>query len=146
MLSEIKKAHESVLKISSNRLSVGKFYQASPLIIWDLMTDTFKWPQWGPTVKSVQCSERFIRKGSTGRVLTPFGIWLPFVITEFEQACYWSWKVASISATGHRVHASETGGCYLWFELPVIAAPYTLVCQRALGRIEKFLSVSVAKT
>jgi hypothetical protein len=72
-------------------------------------------------------------------VLTAFGIWLPFVIEEYEHARFWSWKVAYISATGHRVQASETGGCYLWFEVPALAAPYAVVCQIALGRIENLL-------
>jgi hypothetical protein len=73
-------------------------------------------------------------------VLTAFGIWLPFVITEYEHVCFWSWEVADVKATGHRIQAIETGGCYLWFEVPMIAAPYTLVCQMALGRISNLLS------
>ena len=128
-----------MIKITANRVSVGKFYRASPLLVWDLITDTTQWPRWGPTVKRVQFPERFIRKGSSGQVLTAFGIWLPFVIDEYEHASFWSWKVATIKATGHRVQASETGGCYLWFEVPMVAAPYALVCQMALGRIKSLL-------
>ena len=128
-----------MIKISATRISIGKFYSASPLLVWDLITDTAQWPRWGPTVKRVQLPERFIRKGSSGRVLTAFGIWLPFVIVEYEHACFWSWKVATIKATGHRIQAIETGGCYLWFEVPMMAAPYALVCRMALGRIENLL-------
>jgi hypothetical protein len=128
-----------MIKISANRVSVGKFYPASPLLVWDLITDTTQWPRWGPTVKRVQFPERFIRKGSSGQVITAFGIWLPFVIDEYEHACFWSWKVAAIKATGHRIQTTETGNCCLWFEVPIIAAPYTLICQMALGRIENLL-------
>jgi len=128
-----------MIKISFNRVSIGKFYPASPLLVWDLITDTTQWPRWGPTVKRVQFPERFIRKGSSGQVLTAFGIWLPFDIYEYKHASFWSWKVATIKATGHRLQAAETGGCYLWFEVPVVAAPYALVCQMALGRIENLL-------
>jgi hypothetical protein len=128
-----------VIRISANRVSVGKFYPASPLLVWNLITDTTQWPRWGPTVKRVRFPERFIRNGSSGRVLTALGIWLPFDINEYEHACFWSWKVAAIKATGHRIQAIETGGCYLWFEVPMIAAPYALVCQMALGRIENLL-------
>ena len=135
-----------MIKISATQVSVGKFYLALPLIVWDLITDTVKWPQWGPTVKRVQCPERFIRKGTQGQVLTAFGIWLPFVITEYEHASFWSWNVASVKATGHRIQAARTGGCYLWFELPIIAAPYTLVCQIALGRIKNLLCESATST
>ena len=131
-----------MIRISATHVSVGKYYPASPLSVWDLITDTVKWPQWGPTVKKVQCSERFIRKGSEGRVLTAFGIWLPFVITEYEHARFWSWAVASVKATGHRIQAAQTGGCQLWFEVPIIAAPYTMVCHMALVRIKNLLSES----
>ncbi len=131
-----------MIKISPTRISVGKSYQALPLVVWDLVTDTAKWPQWGPTVKKVHCPERFIRKGTQGRVLTALGIWLPFAITEYKHASFWSWKVASVRATGHRIQADRTGGCYLWFEVPIIAAPYTVVCHMALGRINNLLSES----
>ena len=129
-----------MIKISANRVSIGKLYQTSPLTVWDLITDTDKWPQWGPTVKGVQYPERIIREGARGMVLTALGIWLPFVITECEYGRFWRWNVASISATGHRIQATEAGGCKLWFEVPIIAAPYTLVCQMALRRIENLLS------
>lgn len=135
-----------MIKISASQVSVGKFYHSLPLIVWNLIIDTFKWPQWGPTVKSVQCPERFICKGTQGQVLTAFGIWLPFVITGYDHASFWSWNVASVKATGHRIQAVKTGGCYLWFEVPIIAAPYTLVCQMALGRIKNLLSESTELT
>ena len=98
-------------------------------------------PIWGPTVKGVQLPERFIRNGSKGRVLTVFNIWVPFVIVKFEDGCFWSWKVASISATGHRIQPSD-GGCNLWFDIPIIAAPYFIVCQVALNRIQNLISES----
>jgi hypothetical protein len=135
-----------VIKISATQVRVGKFYSALPLTVWDLITDTDKWPQWGPTVKRVQCPERFIRKGTQGQVLTAFGIWLAFVITEYEHASFWSWNVASVKATGHRLQAANTGGCYLWFEVPIIAAPYSLVCQMALDRIKDQLAKSAKST
>ncbi len=104
-----------------------------------MITDTAKWPQWGPTVKKVEFPERFIYKGASGRVLTAFYAWLPFEIVEFEPVRFWNWKVAGINATGHRILAIDEGACELWFEVPVIAAPYGLVCQLALTRIEKLL-------
>ena len=131
-----------MIKISSTRISVGKFYHAPPPVVWNLITDTTQWPRWGPTVKGIQLTERFIRNGSRGRVLTAIGVWLPFVVVEYEHACFWSWRVASIKATGHRIQATESGGCYLWFEVPIIAAPYILICQLALNRIQNLLSES----
>lgn len=128
-----------MIKLTSKRISVGKFYPVSPLIVWDLITDTSQWSRWGPTVKNVQLSERYIRIGSSGQVLTSLGVWLPFFIDEYEHASFWSWKVATVKATGHRVQASQNGGSNLWFEIPMIAAPYAVVCQMALGRIKNLL-------
>jgi hypothetical protein len=130
----------AVITFSTNRISIGKFYDASTPIVWDLITDTFQWPRWGPTVKRVDSTDRFIRKGTRGRVLTAVGIWLPFMIVEYKHRSFWSWKVGSINATGHRIQVAEAGGTCLWFEIPLIAAPYSLVCRMALDRIEKLIA------
>ena len=129
-----------MLKISKTHIDVGKIFFTSPHTIWDLITDTYQWPRWGPTVKAVRNSERHICKGSEGQVLTAVGIWLPFVISDYEDESFWSWKVASVPATGHRLQPADTGGCYLWFEVPIIAMPYVLICQLALNRIEDLIT------
>ena len=134
-----------MFKISQNRLNVGKLLDFAPNMVWDLLTDTDKWTSWGPTLKEVDCRERFIRKGSNGKVLTIFGCWLPFVITEYKHASFWDWEVASLRATGHRVESIESGGCKLWFEVPIIAAPYAFICQLALRRIETLLCIGDSK-
>jgi hypothetical protein len=128
-----------MIKINKNRISVGKFYPVSSLIVWDTITDTSQWPRWGPTVKNVQFSERYISTDSRGQVLTSLGVWLPFVIDEYAHASFWSWRVATIKATGHRVQESGKGGSNLWFEIPMLAAPYAVVCQMALVRIDNLL-------
>jgi len=71
-----------MLKLSKDHISVGKAFTAAPLIVWDLVTDTTQWPRWGPTVKAVRTSQRYISKSSEGQVLTPLGLWLPFVVTD----------------------------------------------------------------
>jgi hypothetical protein len=124
-----------MLEISKRHLSVGKIYSTSPHAIWDVITDTTQWPRWGPTVNAVRYPGRYIGKNSSGRVLTVIGLWLPFVVTEFEPGRFWSWKVASIKATGHRLEMSTTGKPVLWFEVPTIAFPYLAICQIALNRI-----------
>ena len=83
-----------MLKISKSHISVSKSFPTSPHILWDLLTDTTQWPRWGPTVKAVRTSKRYISKASEGQVLTAFGIWLPFVVTDYEHERFWSWKVA----------------------------------------------------
>jgi hypothetical protein len=129
-----------VITISTTKLSVGKRYRASSTVIWDVITDTAKWPRWGPTVKKVEFPDRFIYKGAAGRVLTALNVWLPFNIIEFEDARYWYWKIASVGATGHRIRAIGDGSCDLWFEVPLFAAPYASICQIALNRIERLFA------
>jgi hypothetical protein len=129
-----------MLKISREHISVGKMFSASPDMLWDLITDTSHWSRWGPTVKAVRTSERYIRKGSEGHVLTLIGIWLPFVVTDYEHERFWKWNVASVRATGHRLQSTDAGGAILWFEAPVIAFPYIAICRMALTRIADCLA------
>ena len=100
-----------MIKISGAHINIGKMFLASPNSLWDLITDTTQWPQWGPTVKGVRISERYICTGSKGQVLTSVGFWIPFVITDYEHKSFWGWKVASIKATGHRIRPTNRGGC-----------------------------------
>lgn len=110
---------------------------------WDLLTDTDRWPDWGPSVRAVDCDRRRIRTGTTGRVRVPGGLWIPFEVTACG-AYRWTWRVAGIPATGHRVDPPERGSaderCRVAFEIPVLAAGYAPVCLRALDRIEELLA------
>jgi hypothetical protein len=67
------------------------------------------------------------------------GLWVPFVITDFEIDRYWSWRVLGIRATGHRVERLAEGLCRLTFEVPIFGAPYVIVCREAVARIAKTL-------
>lgn len=107
--------------------------------VWRLITDTRRWPEWGPSVKAVDCDQRFITAGSTGRIQTAVGIWLPFTIVAFEPESYWDWRVGGLSATGHRVEPMGPGQCELAFTVPVWAFGYGLVCHLALLRIDRLL-------
>jgi len=127
------------------RVVVAREIAADREAAWDLLTDTDRWPAWGPSVRAVECDRRYIEAGTTGRVRLPGGLWLPFEIA----ACApyrWTWRVARIPATGHRVDAHATGppeeGCRVVFELPVLATGYAPVCLRALERIESLLLTS----
>jgi uncharacterized protein YndB with AHSA1/START domain len=108
--------------------------------VWHLITDIRSWPRWGPSVRAVECRDRFIRAGSTGRIRTPFGFWVPFVIEDFEPERYWDWRVGGIAATGHRVEPRGLGQCELSFSVPIWAAGYGVVCRAALARIERILA------
>lgn len=107
--------------------------------MWHVITDTHCWVQWGPSVTAVACDERYIRGGSQGRIKTLLGFWVPFVVTTYEHGRYWHWRVRGIPATGHRVEPLAAERCRLVFEVPVWAAPYTIICGLALQRIARLL-------
>jgi hypothetical protein len=118
-------------------ISVTRVIQAPAERVWDCLVDTTRWPDWGPSVSAVDCSDRHVKAGSTGRVRTLVGLWLPFAITQFEESRFWSWRIAGIPATGHRVTPIDVDSCQLSFEVPRLAAPYARVCAIALRRIER---------
>lgn len=121
-------------------LEVSRDIDAPAEAVWDLLTDTAAWPCWGPSVRAVEAPARHIAAGMRGRVITPFGARLPFVITELCEGRSWRWKVAGVPATGHRVEPLGPARCRVVFEVPTFAAPYTLVCRRALAKIAHLLS------
>lgn len=104
--------------------------------VWEVLTDTYCWPKWGPSVTAVRCRDRYIQSGSKGYVQTVIGIWVPFEITEFIPEKNWTWKVMGTPATGHRVESLATTKCRLVFEVPWGAAPYVLICKIAARRIK----------
>lgn len=108
--------------------------------VWTVLIDTTRWPLWGPSVKEVECTQRYIEAGSEGRVKTPVGIWLGFKVTEFKPLQCWSWDVVGVPATGHRVEAIPEGGTRLVFEVPLLAMPYAGICYMAGKRIAAIVS------
>ncbi len=107
---------------------------APPERVWALLCDTEAWPDWGPSVTGVDAPSRFIEAGMEGRVRTLGGVWVPFHVTACENY-RWTWDVARVPATGHRVEETD-GGCRAVFEVPVLAAGYLPVCERALRRLD----------
>lgn len=128
-----------MLKIAFPYIEIGAFIPAPHAAVWDILTDTVCWNEWGPTVTAVDSDDRHIQKGSAGRVRTISGVWLPFVITEFNDGTSWSWRVAGIRATGHRVEAVDEKTTLVVFQVPLYVAPYILVCKLALLNISKLI-------
>jgi hypothetical protein len=104
---------------------------------WRLLTDTHAWPDWGPSVRAVECATRFIGPDSHGRVQTAIGLWLPFQITGWEPDTFWSWTVAGIPATGHRVSATGPDTCDVIWTIPSWAPFYLPVCKTAMRRLAR---------
>jgi len=118
---------------AGRRLVVSREIHASPARVWELLVDTERWPEWGPSVRDVDAPTRYITRGTTGHVRLPGGFRVPFEVTACEDRT-WRWRVARIPATGHRVR--ERGeGCVAAFEVPLYAAGYVPVCRRALSRL-----------
>jgi hypothetical protein len=118
------------------RIVVSRHVDATQEAAWEVLTDTEQWPAWGPTVAAVESDSRFIRSGTRGRVKLPFAVWVPFEVT----ACRdyrWTWRVARIPATGHRVDAVGDGTepCRPVFEIPPLAGGYAVVCANALQEL-----------
>lgn len=120
-------------------VSVARIIRASAPRAWDTLIDTWQWPRWGPSVRAVDCADRYLCAGSRGQVQTAVGLWLPFTVTAFEADRYWRWQVGGIAATGHRVECLTATSCRVSFEIPVVAAPYSIICKIALQRIAHLL-------
>lgn len=106
--------------------------------VWDVLADTAVWPRWGPSIRRATLDEggTWLGPASTGRVLTVFGLWVPFSVTEWEPGRRWAWKVAGISATAHRVEPTEGGAaCRAVIEIPSWTPLYAPLCWVALGRV-----------
>ena len=116
---------------------------AAPLgEVWEVLVETRHWPEWGPTVTRVDGPARIVH-GTTGRVRTPVGIWLPFEITEFDERHQWSWNVGGVGATGHRVERVERAGqdaTRLTFTAPTWAVAYLPVLRTGLRRIDDIVT------
>ena len=104
--------------------------------IWPLLTETRYWPVWGPSVRAVDPADATITAGSSGRVLTTGGLWLDFEISGYEAGRFWTWRVAGVEATGHRL-IECAGGTRIVFELPFWAVAYWPVCRIAAVRIAR---------
>lgn len=115
------------------RLEVAEEMDAPAERLWHLLTDTDRWPEWGPLVAAVVTDDRQIRTGTTGTLETTFGVGLPFEVTsclDFR----WTWEIAGVTATGHRVEPLD-GRCRVVFEVPMLAAGYAPICAVALREL-----------
>lgn len=118
-------------------MQVVKVINAPLERIWEILIDTRQWPVWGPSVRRVDCPQRFIYSGLQGRLKTAVGIWVTFEITNCEAPLFWDWKVSGFAATGHRLNKLNETSCELIFELPFAAFPYALICRQAANRIAR---------
>jgi hypothetical protein len=134
------------------RVEVARDVDAPAETLWDLLRDTTYWPEWGPSVRAVDCETRSIEAGTEGRVqlATPGHPWARFRVDRCEDY-RWTWSVSpplsdamrnvfdpgpTVPATGHRVEPLGENRCRVVFEIPPLAVGYALVCRRALARLD----------
>ena len=119
---------------------VGSGVDAPASAVWELLVDTERWPEWGPTVAAVESPTRRIASGTEGQIrIAGVRAWVPFEVgTVNSETRRWDWEVARIAATGHRVRGRPEG-CRVEFEMPLVAGGYAPVCRRA-GRNVRLLA------
>jgi hypothetical protein len=122
------------------RLEVARLVEAPAAEAWSLLVDPRRFVDWSPSVTAVETSSERLDAHSRGRVRLRFGPWLPFSVDHFEDGRSWSWKVAGLPATGHRVE--PVGPCVsrVVVEVPLFAWPYLFICGRALDRLARLLT------
>ena len=112
---------------------------APAAVVWMLLTDVRRWPEWGPTVVEAQLDAgTSIRQGATGRVRTPVGAWLPFTVPYLRADAAggsWSWRVAGVPATRHEVLDLGGGASRVRFATPWWAPAYVPVVELGLRRL-----------
>jgi hypothetical protein len=126
-----------MLKIVFPFVEISQTIDASSDQVWRIMTDTSLWPIWGPSIRKVECADKYVKIGSTGSVQLFSILWVRFLVTELEEGRHWSWRILGMRATGHRVESLSTTRCQAVFQIPIFAAPYVIVCKVALNRISK---------
>lgn len=117
-------------------VSVQRDMPVAPDVVWDLLVDTTRWADWGPTVRGVEAPERRLGRHTAGQLRTPLGARVPFRVTDFEDGRRWAWIVAGVPATTHLVEPTPDG-CRVTFGVPALAVAYAPVCAVALRRIER---------
>lgn len=87
--------------------------QAPPELVWEIFSDVERWPDWTPTIESVERLDAGrIHLGSRTRIRQPKLQTAVWEVTEFKDGEYFEWvsKGPGITTTGgHRVVGTPEG-------------------------------------
>ena len=116
----------------------------TPAEAWDRYRVVGRWPEWSPQIMGVVTEAERIGQGVTGRVRSPLGVTLPFVVDEVDDACrVWTWSVFVGPVRLQLRHwvspgpdGGSTTGTRLRGPAPLVAsyAPLTLLALQRLVR------------
>jgi len=126
-----------LLRVHFPYIEAGLITRSPSHVVWNLLIDSSRWSEWGPSILAVECSDRYLTALSSGRIKTVLGFSVPFAVTQFEPRKAWSWSISGIPATTHFVQSLGKGFCRLIFGVPIFAFPYLSVCLIAIRRIAK---------
>ena len=129
----------TLLRVVFPFIEAGLLVNAAADEVWQFLVDTSRWVEWGPSIRGVESTDRFLTALSSGRVRTLLGFSVPFAVTRFEPGRTWSWRVFGIPATTHTVESLGANRSRLLFGVPLIAFPYLLVCLVAMKRIDALI-------
>ncbi len=108
-----------MLNVAYPFIEIRQAVEAPSDEVLNIMTDTSLRPRWGPSIRRVECADRHIKAGSTGRVQLISGLWIKFVVTNLD-------GVLGVLATGHRVERISTTRCLAIFEIPIFMESRTV--------------------
>jgi uncharacterized protein YndB with AHSA1/START domain len=120
-------------------MDVHREIPVPPTVVWEQLARTSNWPGWGLSILSVDPADAAVVSGLRGTVRTVVGVRLPFEVTEVVPGRSWSWRVAGVPATGHRVEPTASG-TRVTITVPRWAPIYAPVCALALRRLERLVA------
>src|SRR5688572_8177436 len=86
---------------------------ASPETVWDVTIDVEQWPQWTPTVTSVELlTDKPLRLGSIARIKQPMQKTADWVVTDFISRRLFAWETrrAGLQMKGIHEMAADVAG------------------------------------
>jgi hypothetical protein len=118
------------------RIEIGREVATPAASVWAVLTDVSLWTAWGPSVTAVEYPGESISPQTSGRVRALGLFWVAFQIESVEDMD-WTWTVRGLTppADGHGVEELGEGHSRVYFQLPLWAPWYLLVCLVALRNI-----------
>jgi uncharacterized protein YndB with AHSA1/START domain len=102
-------------------IAVTTTIAAPSAIVWDILIDVERWPEWTPTMKSVKRREETpFAIGSTARISQPRLPMATWTVTEFDAGRSFTWEAPLLGGRmigGHTVESDGAGGTKLTLTL-----------------------------